>query len=74
MTDSQARAMTNEQIKSTLGLILRSPDCGDGWRSVSGACWPLLENMPEELIELEPGKVGGCARMTDAGRTVLAYT
>ena len=66
--------MTSEQIKSTLDLISRSPDRGDGWRSVSGACWPLLENMPGELIELEPGEVGGRARMTDAGRTVLAYT
>ena len=65
--------MTNEQIKSTLGLIMRSPDRGDGWRSVSGACWPLLEDMPGELIELEPSEVGGRARMTEAGRTVLLY-
>ena len=65
--------MSNEEIKSTLALVMRSPDRGDGWRTVSGACWPLVETMPPELIDLEPGDEGGRVRMTDEGRAVIAY-
>ena len=65
--------MDNSEIKSTLALIQRSPDRGDGWRSVSEGCWPLLDGIPSELIEVEPDGNAGRVRMTDAGRAVLTF-
>ena len=66
--------MTKAQTKSTLALIQRSPDQGDGWRSVSAACWPLVKDLPIELAECEPNDDGGRVRMTDSGRAVLHYS
>ncbi len=66
--------MDTTQIKNTLALIQRSPDRGDGWRSVSGACWPLLDGIPSDLVETEPSNDGGRVRMTDSGMAVLLYS
>jgi len=45
----------NDKELGFLRLILRSPDRGDGWRSVSSVVWPLVESFTQpDLIEIEP--------------------
>ncbi len=65
--------MTNEQIKNTLALIQRSPDHGDGWRSCSAACWHLIQDLPDTLVERKPSDAGGLVRMTQNGVAVLVF-
>lgn len=47
----------------------------DGWTPVSATVWPLLEDMPKELLERERFPDGsGRARLTREGETVLQWT
>jgi hypothetical protein len=64
--------MTNERIRDVLELIQRSPDRGNGWRSVSKTCWPLVEDMPSELVELDSAEHR--IRMTERGQAVLQFS
>jgi hypothetical protein len=57
-------------------LILRSPDRGEGWRTVSAAVWPLVVKLTysrPELIEVDPGESGGRVRLTAQGKTISNY-
>jgi hypothetical protein len=57
-----------------LALIDRSPDRGDGWRSVSKVVWPALASLPEDLAERELLDDGtGRVRLTTMGIGVLRY-
>lgn len=54
-----------------LRLLLRSPDCGDGWRKVSTMCWFLVRNFPhQELIETKDENM---VRLSESGKTVVEY-
>ena len=64
--------MDKQKIKNTLQLIARSPDCGEGWRSVSETCWPLVATMPPELLELD--ETNQRCRMTTNGEAVLMFS
>jgi len=61
-----------QQAKDTLKLIARSPDIGDGWRSVSS---PLRPNMTtwlrsaEDLYEFDGERI----RFSDEGLIVMKY-
>jgi hypothetical protein len=68
----QKRFPDDPQIKGVLALIDRSPDTGDGWRSVSPRIWPHVQAVPDELVERRDDD-GFWIRMTDAGRAVLKY-
>lgn len=64
-------AHEKQKIKSTLALIARSPDRGEGWRNVSEPIWPLVKDMPSDLFDLDVEQRR--IRMTDQGRAVLTY-
>ncbi len=52
--------------------INRSPDRGDGWRSVSETCWPLIESFgTPELIETDKDNMR--VRLTDKGSAVATF-
>lgn len=57
--------------KHLLRLMLKDKQ-PDGWAKVSTVIWPLIENLPRELVELHPD--GGFAKLTDAGETVVLWT
>src|SRR3546814_6043974 len=48
-----------DRLMNTLRLIQRSPDRGGGWRTCSATCWPLVEGLPSEPVELAPAAGGG---------------
>lgn len=58
--------------KHLMQLIVQDAD-SDGWAPVSKPVFPLLEKMPQALIELVPvGDEGrGRVRLTAEGRNVL---
>jgi len=65
--------LTEKQIQ-TFHLLQRSPRDGDGWAVVSKVVWPLLNNMPDELIEKEIGGDSyGRVRLTETGLKVVSY-
>lgn len=46
----------------------------DGWAPVSKVVWPLLADIPTDLLEREQAEDGGGrARLTDTGAAVLLY-
>lgn len=65
--------MLSHKVQDTLKLILRSPDRGDGWRTVSLACWKAFivgfEN--PELIEIDDELHR--VRLSKEGYTVTQY-
>lgn len=63
--------MDNDRVKGLLALIERSPDQGEGWRNVSGTCWPLIVNMPDDLVQIDHDNRR--IRMTKEGHAVLRY-
>lgn len=53
---------------SLLQLILRSTDMGEGWRTVSDALMPWMNDFTRpELIEVQPNKV----RLTPDGQVLM---
>jgi hypothetical protein len=55
-------------------LIDRESD-SEGYAPVSKMVLPLVEKLPNELVELVPTEDGrGKARLTDAGKTVLQWS
>lgn len=58
--------------KHFLRLIVKDADV-DGWASVSKAVFPLVEQMPSALVELEMvGDEGrGRVRLTEEGESVI---
>lgn len=60
-----------QKIKDTLRLIQRSPDRGEGWRSVSEVCWPLVCDLSPDLVDLDADN--SRVRMTDKAVAVLTY-
>jgi hypothetical protein len=64
----------SDQQRSTIKLILRSPDRGEGWRSVSSVLWPMIrEGLPADLAELRPEGDAGFIRLTARGQAVADY-
>ena len=45
----------------------------DGWAKVSEQLWPLIVEMPTELVELKPKGNARFCRLTDSGRAVLMF-
>lgn len=64
-----------QQRKAFLQLICRSPDIGDGWRTVSRVIMPLVEKYADQtLIEWTKNDDGtGRVRLTEKGGIVLPY-
>lgn len=64
--------MLNFYDKEILRLIQRSPDVGDGWRSVSKVCWKLIEKFTAtELVEIDA--LNRKVRLTDSGKIVVDF-
>ena len=73
LTQERADAMDNK-LRQLLELVKRSPQDADGWRKVSKPIWPLVANMPTDLVALEPSADGGGRlRLTDRGQAVSDY-
>ena len=55
-----------------LKLIAKGQNNPEGWAPVSRPVYPLVLEMPAELVELNPAEEGrGRARLTQAGRNIL---
>jgi len=64
--------MISNADKEFLRLVTRSPDRGDGWRSVSSACWALVEQFgTPELLEVDKHNMR--VRLTEAGVAVVQF-
>lgn len=64
--------MISTQDKDFLRLIARSPDRGDGWRSVSKVCWTLVEQFgTPELIEVDSDNMR--VRLTPDGEALVTF-
>ena len=60
------------QDKSFMSLILRSPNRGDGWRTVSDTCWPLVVMFTaKDLIEVD--EENKRVRLSPEGETIAMY-
>lgn len=71
MTD---RAPLTERERGFLALVLRSPDLGEGWRSVSATLWPMVTGFTRpELIETWEAGDARRVRLTEAGQIVVRY-
>lgn len=46
----------------------------DGWAPVSKVVWPLIAQLPDDLVEKRPSDDGGHARLTDRGDAIVVYT
>jgi hypothetical protein len=57
-----------------LVLTAKGASGPDGWTSVSEVVWPVIAALPADLVEREKLEVGGRARLTDAGKVLLAYS
>lgn len=63
--------ITQEQ-KSTLSLLMRSPDRGDGWRTCSPVLFEkLIVPMPDELVEKDAENLK--CRLTAEGNTLVEW-
>jgi len=70
--DHSLEAAMNQSNKDFLKLIKRSPDRGDGWRSISDQLLPLCEsaaNAMPDLLEFE--KENSRIRLTEMGKGAL---
>ena len=56
-----------------LRLLSRSPDRGDGWRSVSRCCWNAFVVLFENTDLLQIDDANHRCRLTAKGLTVLEY-
>jgi|HubBroStandDraft_5_1064220.scaffolds.fasta_scaffold592327_2 hypothetical protein len=46
----------------------------DGWARVSKVVWPVIEKLPDDLVEKKPRDDGSAeVRVTDRGLAVAAY-
>lgn len=68
--------MTNKldvRQKHLLRLVAKGQECPDGWATVSKQVYPLIQTLPEALVELQPvGDNGwGRVRLTPAGQNVV---
>lgn len=54
-------------------LLLYKEENTEGWAKVSKAVFPVINEIPKELIEAEVLSIDGSgrARLTDAGRRVI---
>jgi hypothetical protein len=65
-----------QNLKSLIALIARSPDRGEGWRSVSAPLFPLYSYFIDpSLIECEKSEDGGGGRvrLSPKGEIVAPY-
>jgi hypothetical protein len=71
-SEFEGERMLNKRQIETLRLLERSPHCGDGWRAVSEALWPLYEEFDlTELIELRPETKH--VRFSEKGLVIAKY-
>lgn len=64
----------DDKLRQLLQLVKRSPADVEGWRKVSVPVWPLVANLPSDLVTLEPSPDGGGRmRPTDRGQAVIDY-
>lgn len=62
----------NRHNINMLQLLRRSPDRGDGWRSVSDLLWPhTIEHLPPELIEKDEERKR--VRLSERGKIIMDY-
>ena len=55
-----------------LQLAARDSDA-EGWMPVSKMLWPVIQFLPDDLVEKRAAEAGGHIRLTAAGDAVLRY-
>lgn len=63
----------DDQLRQKLALVKRSPKDADGWCKVSANVWPIVADMPPDLVELDNRGSGGRLRLTERGKAVVDY-
>ena len=73
MADRTTPLTTNEV--ALLRLIRRSPSVG-GWAQSSKHIWPLISELPDELVERKDSNdaEAGMVRLTERGNAILDWT
>lgn len=56
-----------------LRLTAKGSDA-EGWAKVSGAIWPFVAKLPDDLVERRPSEDGGHVRLTDRGEAIIMYS
>lgn len=74
MEQVKRRGPLPEKRRDLLNLINRSPADSDGWTTVSKLLWPIVQGMPEQLVEYKPVSDGGYVRLTPTAKTILEWT
>lgn len=56
--------------------LIRKDKGNDGWTNVSDVVYPIVKNLPSELVIIEQKTENGWwqAKLTDVGETVLNWT
>lgn len=55
--------------------MIKDERAADGWSVISRQVWPLMETLPDRLVELEPSndkRRGGTARLSTEGHAVVS--
>lgn len=67
--------MSNRPLDKFLNLLrLANKEAGvDGWAKVSEIVWPLIADIPDDLLEKEKATDGGRVRLTDRGKAIAMY-
>lgn len=64
----------NDGERHILRLVAAGKDDENGWAKVSAPVFPLVNQMPKELVEIEQVEAGGGrARLTQEGTVVLKW-
>jgi len=65
-----------ENVKPLFALLLRSPNRGDGWRSISDMLAPMVTEQSLKapgLFEMDCDEDGFRIRLTERGKVVADY-
>ena len=75
MVAADASALYSRNLLDFMKLIMRSPDVGDGWRTITKNLWACIElhSRPELVESVQDETGGGRLRLTERGRIVFEY-
>ena len=63
----------DHKIMHLMRLVKHDAD-SSGWADVSSAVWPIIKDVPDELLEKVQNGDKGKVRLTHDGELLLAYS